>query len=93
MLYSAYYNSPIGRLLLASDGKNLTGLWIEKQKYYADTVPDDIQERFSLRRANGLINIFRVKIRLFPSCRWLPAAENFGRRYGKFYAKSRKGRF
>ena len=33
MLYSAYYNSPIGRLLLASDGKNLTGLWIEKQKY------------------------------------------------------------
>ena len=48
MLYSAYYNSPIGRLLLASDGKNLTGLWIEKQKYYADTVPDDIQEQADL---------------------------------------------
>lgn len=44
MFYSAYFNSPIGRLLLVSDGKNLTGLWIEKQKYYTDTAPDDIQE-------------------------------------------------
>lgn len=48
MFYSAYYNSPIGKLLLASDGKNLTGLWIEKQKYYADTAPDDIQEQADL---------------------------------------------
>ena len=35
MFYSSYYNSPVGKLLLASDGTNLTGLWIEKQKYYA----------------------------------------------------------
>lgn len=48
MFYSAYYDSPIGKLLLASDGKNLTGLWIEKQKYYADTAPDDIQEQADL---------------------------------------------
>lgn len=48
MFYSTYYNSPIGKLLLASDGKNLTGLWIEKQKYYADTAPDDIQEQADL---------------------------------------------
>lgn len=45
MFYSAYYDSPIGKLLLASDGENLTGLWIEKQKYYADTAPKDIQEK------------------------------------------------
>jgi len=32
------YNSQFGRLLLASDGKNLTGLWFEGQKYYADTL-------------------------------------------------------
>jgi methylated-DNA--[protein]-cysteine S-methyltransferase len=48
MFYSTYYNSPIGKLLLASDGKNLTGLWIEKQKYYADTAPDNIQEQADL---------------------------------------------
>ena len=48
MFYSSYYNSPVGRLLLASDGANLTGLWIEKQKYYADTAPDDIREKDDL---------------------------------------------
>lgn len=48
MFYSSYYNSPVGKLLLASDGTNLTGLWIEKQKYYADTAPDDIREKDDL---------------------------------------------
>lgn len=27
-------SSPLGRLTMASDGKNLTGLWIEGQKYF-----------------------------------------------------------
>lgn len=44
MFYSAYYNSVIGRLLLVGDGQNLTGLWIERQKYYADTMPAEIKE-------------------------------------------------
>ena len=48
MFYKTGYTSPIGKLLLASDGSNLTGLWIEKQKYYADTAPKDIQEKASL---------------------------------------------
>lgn len=30
--------SPVGRLTLASDGENLTGLWIEGQKYFAGTM-------------------------------------------------------
>ena len=34
MIYKTYYSSPIGKLLLASDGNNLTGLWIENQKYF-----------------------------------------------------------
>ncbi len=48
MFYKTSYNSPLGHLLLASDGINLTGLWIENQKYFADTVPDDIQEKADL---------------------------------------------
>ena len=32
--YKTEYNSPIGRLFLVSDGKNLTGLYIEGQKYF-----------------------------------------------------------
>ena len=35
MKYISYYNSPIGKILLASDGNFLTGLWFENQKYYA----------------------------------------------------------
>lgn len=38
MYYKTYYNSPIGKLLLASDEKNIVGLWIEGQKYFLDTL-------------------------------------------------------
>lgn len=34
MNYLYKTNSPIGLLTLGSDGENLTGLWIEGQKYY-----------------------------------------------------------
>ncbi|MBD5137364.1 MAG: methylated-DNA--[protein]-cysteine S-methyltransferase [Lachnospiraceae bacterium] len=30
--------SPLGRIYMASDGINLTGLWIENQKYFASSV-------------------------------------------------------
>lgn len=48
MYYTSYYNSPVGRLLLASDGASLTGLWVENQKYYADTIAENIQEQDEL---------------------------------------------
>lgn len=34
MQYTSRYLSPLGRMLLASDGESLTGLWFEGQKYY-----------------------------------------------------------
>ncbi len=34
MTFMTFYESPVGRLTLASDGEALTGLWIEGQKYY-----------------------------------------------------------
>lgn len=34
MHYSARYASPLGPILLASDGENITGLWMEGQKYF-----------------------------------------------------------
>lgn len=33
MFYSSQYASPIGTVLIASDGRSLTGLWLEGQKY------------------------------------------------------------
>lgn len=38
MAYSLEYDSPIGMLTLASDGINLTGLWMAGQKYYGQTL-------------------------------------------------------
>lgn len=38
MYYSTNYISPLGKILLASDGNNLIGLWFEEQKYYAATI-------------------------------------------------------
>ncbi len=38
MVYVTHYKSPIGKLLLASDGINLTGVWIENQKFYGNTL-------------------------------------------------------
>lgn len=34
-LFKTMYSSPIGDMMLASDGKNIVGLWIVGQKYFA----------------------------------------------------------
>lgn len=34
MDYIAFYDSPLGRIMLSSDGESLTGLWFEGQKYF-----------------------------------------------------------
>ncbi len=38
MYYITQYQSPLGELLLASDGENIIGLWLEGQKYYGGAV-------------------------------------------------------
>lgn len=48
MFYSTHYSSPLGSIMLASDGDNLIGLWIEGQKYFADTVAEEITEKLDL---------------------------------------------
>ncbi len=48
-MYISYYDSPIGRLLLASDGQALTGLWVEGPKYYAATLEGEAAEAKELR--------------------------------------------
>ncbi len=45
MDYVAEYISPVGKILLSSDGKNLTGLWIENQKYFKSTLCGEYEKR------------------------------------------------
>lgn len=40
-----HYTSPLGGITLASDGEALTGLWFNGQKYFADTLNANSQER------------------------------------------------
>lgn len=37
----AYYNSPVGQILLASDEQGLTGLWLRIDRFYADNLAKD----------------------------------------------------
>lgn len=41
MIYTTYYNSPIGKLLLASKENKLIGLWAEGQKYYLSGIEEE----------------------------------------------------
>lgn len=48
MYYRTKYVSPLGALVLASDGENIAGLWIEGQKYFGDTVTGETAENDGL---------------------------------------------
>ena len=45
MDYTAHYSSPIGDITMASDGKAIVGLWFDGQKYFADTLAIEHEER------------------------------------------------
>lgn len=45
MFYISKYNSPIGGITLASNGKELTGLWFDGQKYFANNIPKEREEK------------------------------------------------
>lgn len=45
MEYTHHYNSPLGRIMLAADGQALTGLWFEGQKYFADKLDRNHEEK------------------------------------------------
>jgi len=44
MIYITYYNSPTGKILLASKDNKLIGLYIKGQKYYISNLKDEICE-------------------------------------------------
>ena len=45
MQYTAAYQSPLGGITMASDGEGLSGLWFDGQKYYADTLGLEHEEK------------------------------------------------
>ena len=57
MDYIWHYDSPQGGITLASDGEALVGLWFDGQKYFADTLEEEHEER--------ILPVFD------DACRWL----------------------
>ncbi len=45
MFYISKYDSPIGGITLASNETELTGVWFDKQKFYADNLPKVCEEK------------------------------------------------
>lgn len=45
MEYIHHYKSPIGGMIMGSDGKALTGLWFDKQKYIANTWKEEPEDK------------------------------------------------
>lgn len=45
MQYTSHYNSTIGGITLACDGEALTGLWFDGQKYFADTLGKEHEDK------------------------------------------------
>lgn len=45
MAYISYYQSPIGKMLLAADEIGLTGVWFDKQKYFARSLGKEWEEK------------------------------------------------
>ena len=45
MDYIKYVDTPLGKVLLSSDGKALTGLWFEGQKHFGSTLSDECVEK------------------------------------------------
>lgn len=44
--YYYIYNSPVGKLTIASNEKNVVGLWLDGQKYYMEVLEDkEYQEK------------------------------------------------
>lgn len=42
MNYKTEYNSSIGKLMIASDGEKIVGLWMEGQKYFANAIKNEV---------------------------------------------------
>jgi methylated-DNA-[protein]-cysteine S-methyltransferase len=55
MIYYQWFESPVGRLLLTSDGEALTGLYLQEQKYFPTQTEDwQIAESLTLFRQTEL---------------------------------------
>lgn len=42
-MFKTSYLSPIGKMYICSDGENISGLWLERQKYFPKNIDDYVE--------------------------------------------------
>ena len=58
-MYIQYYDSPLGKMLLAADEIGLIGVWFENQKYYANGLKEPIEEETAvLKETKEWLNLY-----------------------------------
>ena len=58
-MYIQYYDSPLGKILLAADEIGLIGVWFENQKYYADGLIDPVEKEMAvLKETKEWLNLY-----------------------------------
>lgn len=90
MLYTGYYRSPLGRLLLVADEIGLTGLWFERQRYFAQglaPVHTDEETPILAQTRRWLDLYFSGSVPDFtPPLH--PIGRTFGKKYGRCCCRS-----
>jgi methylated-DNA-[protein]-cysteine S-methyltransferase len=52
MQYISYYESPLGKMMMAADDIGLTGLWFEDEKYFAENLdPEHVESETPVIKA------------------------------------------
>ncbi len=81
MIYRTDYESPLGRVTLASDGESIVGLWLEGQKYFGDTVNGEMRrdDRLAIfaKAGNWLDRYFREEKPAIAEIPLAPAGSRF----------------
>lgn len=60
MIYTNTYESPLGTITIACDETAILGLWFDGQKYFASTLPKEIEkkERPLLQKAKQWLDVY-----------------------------------
>lgn len=81
MLYKTFYESKVGKILLASDGKSLVGLWFLDQKYYMYNIKEELRKKDDLdvfiKVKKWLDDYFNGKFKDFKNIQLNPKGTDF----------------
>ena len=76
MIYTYDYNSPLGKITMASEGETLSGLWFEGQKYFADTIKSESEKKLlPVFDETIKLRVLRLKKRWQKLCSLSPTAK------------------